>query len=342
MSANTFGHLFKIHSFGESHCPALGVVIDGVPSGIDFDFDLLTKELERRRPYFSSEIVSQRKEEDIPEVLSGVFEGKTLGTPICIMTRNLDARSQDYSAIKSSPRPGHADDVWKQKFANVDYRGGGRSSGRETVARVMGGAVARMFLQKNLVGYVAKACIHSVGDFTLTDKELSSFINSDLTADVYKSRFPSDRDAQLFDYFKKLQADGDSIGGTLVLNLKLPQKSLGQPVFHKLKADLAAAMMSIGATCGIEFGQAVKNLKQTGIQFHSNDQNYGGIRGGISTSEDLTVFIHFKPTSSILDVAKKGRHDPCILIRAIPVVESMAHLVIADHTLWQRLDNIHT
>ncbi len=340
MSANTFGHLFKIHSFGESHGSALGVVIEGVPSGVDFDFDLLSKELERRRPYFSSEIVSQRKEEDIPEVLSGVFEGKTLGTPLCIITRNKDARSLDYTSIKSTPRAGHADDVWKEKFGKVDHRGGGRSSGRETVARVMGGAVAKMFLHKCLTGYNSKACIYSVGDFVLTDKEFSSFIDSNLTAEIYRSRFPSDRDTQLFDYFRKLQADGDSVGGTLVLNIKLPQKSLGQPVFHKLKADLAAAMMSLGGTCGVEFGQAVKNLKQTGMQFHSNIQNYGGIRGGISTSEDLTVYIHFKPTSSILDVAKKGRHDPCILIRAIPVVESMAHLVIADHTLWQRLDNI--
>ncbi len=339
MSANSFGSRFVMTSFGESHGAALGVIIDGCPAGVRFDTDLLQNRLDRRKPGHQSQVVSNRQESDAAEVLSGVFEGITLGTPIAIMVRNQDARSDDYKEIKSSPRPGHADDVWLTKFGHRDHRGGGRSSGRETVARVMAGAVAQMMLQQVLpdtrvIGYASQ-----VGPFRLTDAERADVQSKDI--DSFPARFPSASAAEVEKALKLAQDQGESYGGIAEILISSPPLSLGQPVFHKLKSDLAQAFMSVGATNGFELGSGFAATMSQGTDFHSGDQNvYGGIRGGISTGENILLKASFKPTSSILDIAKKGRHDPCIITRAIPVLEAMTWLVLADHYLWNRTDRI--
>lgn len=344
MSANTFGTRFQIHTFGESHGTALGCVIDGCPSNLEFDLDFLKKELERRRPGHhglqTGEIVSQRNEADEPEILSGVFEGKTLGTPIAILVRNQDARSQDYNQIKSSPRAGHADDMWQLKFGHRDPRGGGRSSGRETVARVMGGAVAKMILKKlapeiKIVGFSTQ-----IGPLHLTTEEKNQFLQAKRAEaypqDKFFARFPSQQDEKVRDLLKQAQASGESYGAKAEIRVQGMVAGLGQPVFHKLKSDLAAALMSVGAVAGFQLGEGNPE-SAAGTEFHKNasSAHYGGIRGGISTGEDLILQVTLKPTSSILDVAKKGRHDPCIATRAIPVLESMVALVLVDHLLWK-------
>ncbi|MGZ3800301.1 MAG: chorismate synthase [Bdellovibrio sp.] len=342
MSANQFGSRFVITTFGESHGAGLGVVIDGCPAGVKFDELVLKKELERRRPGFhgSGQIVSGRHEVDAPEILSGVFEGVTLGTPIAMLVRNQDHRSQDYKQIQNNPRAGHADDMWKGKFGHSDYRGGGRSSGRETVSRVMASAVAKMMMKQisasiDLVGYSSQ-----IGPFSLTDEERELAINKDI--DSFQARFPSSRDQDVAKILKEAQENGESYGGVAEILIKNPPAYLGQPVFHKLKSDLAQAFLSIGATSGFELGLGFESSKVTGTEFHklSSSPNYGGIRGGISTGENILMKISFKPTSSIMDVAKKGRHDPCIVTRAIPVLEAMTWLVLADHYLWSRTDKI--
>lgn len=342
MSANQFGSRLVITSFGESHGTALGVVIDGCPAGVSFDEDLLKKDLERRRPghHGSGQVVSGRQESDLPEILSGVFEGVTLGTPIAMIVRNQDARSQDYKEIKASPRAGHADDMWKDKFGHSDHRGGGRSSGRETVSRVMAGAVAKMLLrqvgaQTQVLGYASQ-----VGPFKLTDKERNQI--GDKAIDSFQARFPSSRDHELAAMLKEAQEQGESYGGIAEILIKHPPSYLGQPVFHKLKSDLAQAFLSVGATSGFELGLGFESADVKGSDFHqiSNSSQYGGVRGGISTGEDILMRVSFKPTSSILDVAKKGRHDPCIVTRAIPVLEAMTWLVLADHYLWSKTDKV--
>ncbi len=344
MSANTFGTRFQIHTFGESHGTALGCVVDGCPSNLPFDMGLLKTELERRRPGHhglqTGEVVSQRNEADEPEILSGVFEGKTLGTPIAMIVRNQDARSQDYQQIANSPRAGHADDVWQMKFGHRDPRGGGRSSGRETVARVMGGAIAKMILRQQAPELRILGFSTQIGPLTLTEEEKKSFIQAAHTEaypqDGFFARFPSTRDQEVRDLLKSAQASGESYGAKVEIRVQKMVPGLGQPVFHKLKSDLAAALMSVGAVAGFQLGEGSPE-SETGTQFHQHAEsaNYGGIRGGISTGEDLILQVTLKPTSSILDVAKKGRHDPCIATRAIPVLESMVALVLVDHLLWK-------
>lgn len=338
MSANSFGSRFVVTSFGESHGTALGVVIDGCPANVDFKEELLKRQLERRRP--GGALVSQRKEEDVPEILSGIFEGKTLGTPIAMIIRNQDQKSQDYEKIKNNPRAGHADDVWKTKFEHRDHRGGGRSSGRETVSRVMAGALAQMFCQQAVPGFELKAYAAKVGTYELTETEAVQVWNQDI--DKFTARFPSSQHEKIKELLTKAQAQGESYGGTAEIRIKGTPAGLGQPVFHKLKSDLAGAYMSIGATAGVELGEGGKAAEAKGSEFHKEAQSgkYGGIRGGISTGEEILLRVHFKPTSSILDVAKKGRHDPYIVTRAIPVLEAMTWLVLADHLLWQRGDRI--
>lgn len=332
---NSFGQLFRMTSFGESHGVGLGVVIDGCPAGVSFDEEFLQTSLNRRRP--GGKMVSGRKELDQAEVLSGVFAGKTLGTPIAIMVRNVDQRSEDYQEISRSPRPGHADDTWKNKYGHSDHRGGGRSSGRETVARVMAGAVAEMFLCENLKDYQAYAYAKKMGPLTCEPDVLSL---SREKIDQHGSRFPDTKQQEkIEELLLGAKKEGKSYGGVAELILQGVPKGLGQPVFHKLRADLAFAMMSIGATAGVEFGEGFSSSDQEGSEFHKMQSPvYGGIRGGISTGEPVCLRVAFKPTSSVMDVAKKGRHDPCIVPRAIPVMEAMASLVIADHLLWQRTD----
>ncbi len=347
MSANIFGQRFQILSFGESHGSGLGVVIDGCPSEIDFDSELLIKELARRRPgqkVNEVSVVSEREEADSPEVLSGVFEGKTLGTPIAILVRNKDARSTDYKEIKNTPRPGHADDTWKIKFGHTDHRGGGRSSGRETIARVMAGAVAQMIFKKSYPETRVLGLATQIGPVKLSLQEIDFVKNHNISTtdvDAYLSRCPDEQKNQ---EIQKLLLDakqsGKSYGGEVLILIKNPPAGLGQPVFHKLKSDLAAAFMSVGATSGVELGGGKDAISAEGSEFHqqTSQAHYGGIRGGISTGETIQFRISFKPTATVLDVAKKGRHDPCIVPRAIPVLEAMAWSVLADHLLWQRGD----
>ncbi len=315
MSTSSFGNRFVITSFGESHGAALGVVIDGCPAGLDWDEKIIQENLKRRRPGTSA-IVSGRQEADEFEILSGVFENKTLGTPIALLVRNQDAKSKDYDQIKNNPRAGHADDVWKNKFGISDHRGGGRSSGRETVTRVLAGSVAQMLCHRLVPQMKVSAKVIQVGT-----QAYSPAVDEML---------------------KKAQGEGESYGGVLEVHIQNPPANLGQPVFHKLKSDFAAAFMSIGAVSAVEMGAGIDANLKKGTDFHNDagSANYGGIRGGISTGETISFKVHVKPTSSILDVAKKGRHDPFIGTRAVPVIESMAYLVLADHLLWMKTDKI--
>ena len=341
MSANQFGSRFTITSFGESHGTALGVVIDGCPAGIRWDQNLLDQQMQRRRPgkKGTEQVVSGRQEEDQPEVLSGVFEGFTLGTPIAMIVRNQDAKSEDYQDLKSQHRAGHADQAWAEKFGHRDHRGGGRSSGRETVARVMAGAVARMFLNQafpklQVLGYASE-----IGSFVLTEAERKEVAKKN--PDQHQARFPSDRHTEVAEMLKKAQALGESYGGVAEVLIQNAPSSLGQPVFHKFKSDLAMAYLSVGATNGFELGEGFSSTQTPGTGFHGQDSSvYGGILGGLTTGETILTRTSFKPTSSILDVAKKGRHDPCIVTRAIPVLEAMTWLVLADHYLWTKTDRI--
>lgn len=355
MSASSFGSRFVITSFGESHGVALGIVIDGCPAGVAFDMDLLRQELARRRPGRHGKtvsVVSDREEADAPEVLSGVFEGRTLGTPIAILVRNIDSRSGDYAEIASRPRPGHADDMWRGKFGHSDHRGGGRSSGRETVCRVMAGAVARMLMKQLAPTTRVHAFASRIGPVALDASErlsLDTFFASAgqsgaSSIDDFSARMPiGAKNAEVERLLQEAKATGKSYGGVVEIRIENPPPFLGQPVFHKLKADLASAFMSIGATAAVELGDGGDVAAAEGSEFHSRDLEispYGGIRGGISTGERILFRVVFKPTASVLDVAKKGRHDPCIVPRAIPVLEAMTHVVLADHLLWSRTDRV--
>lgn len=335
---DTFGQIFKFHSFGESHGPAMGCVIEGCPAGLPFDLLLLEKNLQRRRPG-QNQLVTSRNEEDKPEVLSGVFEGKTLGTPIAIVIRNQDQRSKDYEKLPD--RRGHATDVWQSKFGHSDPRGGGRASGRETVARVIAGAVAEMLIQKLSPETKILAWTSKIGTLneTITMDQWPTLTREQMDQNPLRTPNPNPKaETQVLN----AKENGDSLGGEAQLAILYPPKNLGQPTFHKLKSDFAAALMSIGAVTAVELGAGAEATTKTGLDFHQQQgtEVYGGIRGGISTGEPIHFKVSVKPTSSILDVAKKGRHDPFLLPRMIPVIEAMAACVIADHLLWSRLDRI--
>lgn len=344
MSANLFGNRFCFLSFGESHGPSIGAVVDGCPAGVSFDFDFLQKELARRRPGqsgASAQLVSDRKEEDMPEILSGVFEGKTLGTPIAVLIRNKDQRSQDYEAQRTEFRAGHADDTWQMKFGHRDHRGGGRASGRETATRVIAGSIAQMMISQIYPQMRIRSFCHQIGPLKLSENEIIDFLQSKKSVDEYPARLPAKDSQKTMDLLIQAKEKGESWGGAATLLIENAPAGLGQPVFHKLKSDLAAAFMGIGGVCGVQSGEGLDNTQLPGTQFHSKGpQVYGGIRGGISTGEKIQFEIQMKPTSSILHVAKTGRHDPSLLPRAIPVFEAMTRLVLADHLLWQRTDQI--
>lgn len=343
---NSFGKMFRWTTFGESHGPAMGVVIDGCPAGVPLHVEDLQQELNRRRPgqvdaKTSEVLVSSRNEEDIVEILSGVYEGKTLGTPIACVVKNTNQKSEDYKKIADNPRTGHADDVWKNKFGHVDPRGGGRSSGRETLCRVIAGSVAKNFLQQKFPKLKVMGFVKSIGEMELNEQELRDLNNNWLqkkqTADVFSARFPTSR-FDIANVLIKAKETGESYGGIVEVWVDGTPANLGEPVFYKLKNVLASAMMSIGATCGFEIGHGLAMTRQKGTVVHTSDSEdtYGGIRGGISTGERIVFRIGFKPTSSILDVAKKGRHDPCIVPRAVPVAEAMTWAVLADLALYGR------
>lgn len=350
MAGNTFGNLFKLTTFGESHGVAIGGVLDGCPSGIEIDLDAIQNELNRRKPGQSA-IVTQRKEPDTVEFYSGIFEGKTTGTPIGFAIHNTNQKSHDYSHIKDSYRPSHADYVYDQKYGFRDYRGGGRSSARETASRVVAGAIAKQMLS----GIKINAFVSQVGDMSL-DKDYK-----DLDLKLTESnpvRCPDpEMAAQMETYIKEVRKEGDTIGGIITCVAQNVPVGLGEPVFDKLHAELGKAMLSINAVKGFEYGSGFEGVKMKGSahndQFKSDGStktNYsGGIQGGISNGMDIYFNVAFKPVATVIQgyetidkegnmvqTQGKGRHDPCVVPRAVPIVEAMTALVLADYTLLNR------
>ncbi len=351
MSGNSFGRSFVVTTFGESHGPALGCVVDGCPPGLPLSEADIQADLDRRRPGRSRH-TTQRNEPDQVEILSGVFEGQTTGTPIGLLIRNKDQRSKDYGDIKDKFRPGHADFTYQHKYGIRDYRGGGRSSARETTMRVAAGAIARKYLAEaagvRISGYLAQ-----LGDIHLDAPDLSVVDdNPFFCADP--ERIP-----ELEQFMDALREDGDSIGARInVLASGLPI-GLGEPVFDKLEADIAKGLMSINAVKGVEIGAGFAAVAQRGSQhrdeisadgFAKNDA--GGTLGGISSGQDLLASIALKPTSSVsvpgktvtksgeeTEIVTKGRHDPCVGLRATPIAEAMVALVLVDHYLRNRAQN---
>ncbi len=355
--SSTYGTLFKISTFGESHGPAIGVVIDGCPAGLSFNTDFIQHELDRRKPG-QSRITTQRREADEFEVLSGVFEGYTQGTPIALVIRNTDQRSKDYGHIAEQFRPSHADYTYQTKYGSRDYRGGGRSSARETAARVAAGAVAKLLLAQQ--GIQIQAYVSQVGKLKL-DKPYAD-LNLAL-AEENAVRCPDPEMAeQMFQYIDEIRKQGDSIGGIVDCVVTGAPVGWGEPVFDKLHAELGKAMLSINAVKGFEYGSGFAGVALRGSQH--NDEFYtdeagrvrtktnqsGGIQGGISNGEDIYFRTAFKPVATIMQdqdsvdvsgqpvtVSGKGRHDPCVVPRAVPIVEAMAALVLADMYLRNKI-----
>jgi len=350
MSGSTFGTLFRVTNFGESHGPAIGCVIDGCPPGLALSEADIQPELDRRRPG-TSRHVTQRNEPDAVEILSGVYEGHTTGTPIALLIRNADQRSKDYSAIAQSFRPGHADYTYWHKFGIRDPRGGGRSSARLTAPTVAAGAVAKKWLAEKY-GLVFRGCMTQIGDIAIPFESWDHVGNNPFFAPV------ADVSA-LEDYMDSLRKAGDSCGAKIRVTASGMPVGLGEPLYDKLDADIAFAMMGLNAVKGVEIGAGFASVTQRGSThgdsmtpqgFRSN--NAGGVLGGISTGQDLEVSIAIKPTSSIItpresidtagqstQVVTKGRHDPCVGIRATPIVESLLALVVMEHALRQRAQN---
>lgn len=351
MSGNSLGQAFVVSTFGESHGPALGCVVDGCPPGLALTEADLQRDLDRRKPG-SSRYTTQRKEADRVEILSGVFEGQTTGTPIGLLIRNEDAKSRDYAKIADRFRPGHADYSYQQKYGLRDYRGGGRSSARETTMRVAAGGIARKYLREkagiNIYGYLAQ-----MGNIELTPADMG-FVDQNpfFCADPSKLK-------QLEEAINQLRKEGDSIGARVNLIATGMPIGLGEPVFDRLDADIAAAMVSINAVKGVEIGDGFAAVAQRGSEHRDEitpqgflSNHAGGTLGGISTGQDLRVSIALKPTSSItipgrsvdltghpVEVVTTGRHDPCVGLRAVPIAEAMLALVLMDHYLRNRAQN---
>ena len=345
MGADSLGHVFRFHSFGESHGRAVGIVLEGCPAGLPISLELLQKELNRRKPGQQA-WASSRQEPDRAEILSGVFESKTLGTPIAVAVFNEDARSGDYEQIKNRPRQGHSEDLWREKFSHFDHRGGGRSSGRESLGRVMAGAFARMLIKELCPGWHVMAFVRQIASVKIFDSELKTAENlfaSRLTADGFPARIPhKEKSQEALRLLEKGQSRGESFGSLVELWMEGLPKGLGQPLFHKFQADWARGVMSLGAVVGMETGRGLVSAETTGSVFHGSgqEQNYGGLRGGLTTGDRICFRVAFKPPSSFGETAKQGRHDPCIGPRAVPVLEALAGLVTADQLLLQRLDRI--
>lgn len=328
---NTFGRLFRLTTFGESHGPALGSVIDGCPAGVLLPTEAIQAALDRRRPG-QSLVTTARREGDRVEVLSGVFEGKTLGTPIAAIVRNENQRSGDYDALKSQDRPGHADRVWRERFQHRDHRGGGRTSGRETLCRVIGGAVAEAFLARDVPDVRVVAWVERVGALLAPVPPLSL---DRAAVDAHSTRCPDAAvAARMEQEILDAKAQNDSLGGVIAVRVVGLPVGLGEPVFGKLKARLADAFAGVGAVTGVHWGPPSLDeaLTLRGSVFHGQISSYGGIQGGLSNGEPLEARVLFKPPATLGDHARQGRHDPCILPRAVPVLEAMTSLVLAD--LW--------
>lgn len=354
--SSTYGKIFKIATFGESHGTAIGVVVEGCPAGVAFDLAFIQQELDRRKPG-QSRITTQRKEADTVQVLSGVFEGKTTGTPIAMMIWNEDQRSKDYSHISQQYRPSHADYTYQVKYGIRDFRGGGRSSARETAARVAAGALAKLLL--NDLGVNIQAYVSQVGKLKL-GKEYHE-LDLSLT-DTNAVRCPDPETAsEMFKYIDDIRKQGDSIGGVVSCVITGTPAGWGEPVFDKLHAELGKAMLSINAVKGFEYGSGFAGVELHGSAHNDafyTDENTrvrtrtnhsGGIQGGISNGEDIFFRVAFKPVATIMQdqesvnqdgdsiiVQGKGRHDPCVLPRAVPIVEAMTALVLADFYLRDR------
>jgi chorismate synthase len=341
MRGNSFGNFFVLTSFGESHGPALGAVIDGCPSGAVLNVGHINDALRRRRPG-DSPITSTRREADEAEILSGVREGRTLGTPIAVLVRNHDARNEDYDA--GMYRTGHADRVWDEKYVHRDFRGGGRSSGRETVARVIGGAIAERILpeQLRIVAFTLQ-----IGRISMSGDPVREITRAEV--DAYSSRCPDPTaNATIEEELLRLKSAGDSVGGIVELRIDGVPSGLGEPVFGKAKSRLTEAMTGIGAVSGVALGDAFTECLLPGSEFHTPvpgarsglGQRSYGIQGGITSGERIVLRVAVKPTSTVGVTALRGRHDPCIVPRIIPVIESMAAMVLTDLYLAARLDNI--
>lgn len=351
MAGNSFGSLFKLSTFGESHGEAIGGVIDGCPSGIELDFDAIQLEMERRKPG-QSKIVTQRKEPDSVKFLSGIFEGKTTGTPIGFIIENTNQKSKDYSHIKDVYRPSHADYVYDKKYGHRDYRGGGRSSARETACRVVAGAVAKQVLN----GIKINAFVSSVGEIFLEKPYQELDLNK--TEDSIIRCPDQDTANKMIDRIQEIRKEGDTIGGTITCVIENVPVGLGEPVFDKLHADLGKAMLSINAVKGFEYGSGFCGAKMKGSEHNdlftkdgSTKSNLsGGIQGGISNGMDIYFRVAFKPVATIMksqetidnegnkaEMQGKGRHDPCVVPRAVPIVEAMAALVLADYFLLNKI-----
>lgn len=337
---NTFGSLFCVTTFGESHGPAMGAVIDGCPAGVPLTRAFVQAALDRRRPGQSA-VTTSRNEADQVELLSGVYEDKTLGTPIAAIVRNQDQRSQDYEALKKEDRPGHADRVWRERFQHRDPRGGGRTSGRETLCRVIGGAVADALLLREVPSLRVVAWVSQVGPFFAP---LPSATLTRAQVDAHVTRCPDAAiAAQIEARILEAKAAGDSLGGAITVRIDGAPLGLGEPVFGKLKARLADAFAGVGAVTGVVWGppDLEQRLTLPGTQFHARRDDgtpsdvYGGIQGGLANGEPVLARVLFKPPATLTDHAKAGRHDPCILPRAVPVIEAMTSMVLAD--LWLSL-----
>ena len=350
---NTFGKIFQISTWGESHGAAVGVVIDGCPPQLEISAEEIQAELDRRRPG-QSDIVTPRKEADKVEIMSGVFEGRTTGTPISLLVRNADQRPGAYDEMKDKFRPSHADFTYATKYGIRDHRGGGRSSARETIGRVAAGAIA-----KKLLGAVQmRAFITRVHDIAVPEGALAELPTWE-QIEATPVRCPHPETAQaMIDRIKAVRADGDSVGGVIECRVQGLPVGLGEPVFDRLEADLAKAMLSLPATKGFEVGSGFGGTLQKGSEHNDNFENRdgtvrtttnrsGGVQGGISNGEELVFRVAFKPTATILqsqstvdtaghetELMGKGRHDPCVVPRAVPIVEAMAALVLVDH--WMR------
>lgn len=331
MGSNSFGNLFCVTSFGESHGTALGVTIDGCPAGIALGVEDFLPELARRRPG-QSKITTARKESDQPELLSGVFEGQTTGMPICVVVRNEDQRSKDYEKLRTEFRPGHADETYAGKYGHRDHRGGGRSSGRETVARVIAGVVARKVLPENvrIIGHTIQIGPHRAAAF-----DPAAFDPNGIETNAVRCADPQAAE-RMTAYIQELQREYNSCGGLVEVLVQNMPAHLGEPVFDKLKARLAHAVMSIGAVTGFSYGAGFATAEMRGQDYISDRRNFGGILGGVSTGEDLRLTASIKPSTSVGETAKEGRHDPCIVPRVLPVLEAMVAIVLADAWLQAR------
>lgn len=349
MSGNTFGKLFTLTTCGESHGPALMAIVDGCPAGLELSVDDIQPELDRRKPG-TSRHTSQRRESDSVQILSGVFEGKTTGTPIGLLIENRDQRTKDYAELADRFRPGHADYTYHHKYGIRDYRGGGRSSARETAMRVAAGAIAKKFLRAKGISF--RACLQQVGHIhcDVVDWEL---VNQNPLFCGDAAQIPV-----IADYLQQLRREGDSIGARVYVEALGVPVGLGEPVFDKLDAAIAAALMSINAVKGVEIGSGFASSSQRGSEHRDEitpqgflSNNAGGILGGISSGQTLSASIALKPTPSIripgktidvngnaCEIITEGRHDPCVGIRAVPIAEAMLALVVMDYWLWRRAE----